>query len=94
MVENELKARIVVRQRLQMLVDLVLLAAFVGLVYLAAIPKSAVWFGEIADIVAVFAVIGVALVFTFENWRCPACDGLLGASIRPRTCGDCGAELA
>lgn len=34
-----------------------------------------------------------ALVFSFMNWRCPACNGYLGRTISPRFCAKCGAVL-
>ena len=34
-----------------------------------------------------------ALIFSFLNWRCPACKGYLGKAISPRFCVKCGAVL-
>ena len=34
-----------------------------------------------------------ALVFSFRNWRCPACDRYLGRRLNPRFCSKCGAVL-
>ena len=34
-----------------------------------------------------------ALIFSFLNWRCPACDRYLGREINPRFCTECGVEL-
>jgi len=33
------------------------------------------------------------IVFSFVNWRCPACRSYLGRRINPRFCGACGAQL-
>ncbi|MEO8277471.1 MAG: hypothetical protein ABI639_14755 [Thermoanaerobaculia bacterium] len=41
----------------------------------------------------VFAVVIGALVFSFRNWRCPACDRYLGKGSAPRFCPKCGVEL-
>jgi len=49
---------------------------------------SAVIWGPV---LAVF-VVG-ALVFSFKNWRCPACNGYLGKAFNPRYCSKCGVEL-
>ena len=40
----------------------------------------------------VASVIGI-LIFSFRNWRCPACNGYLGKGISPRFCPKCGAQL-
>lgn|SRR5262245_41763106 len=34
-----------------------------------------------------------ALIFSFLNWRCPACKGYLGKAISPRFCSKCGVVL-
>jgi rubrerythrin len=34
-----------------------------------------------------------AIVFSFRNWRCPACDRYLGKGGNPRFCPKCGAPL-
>jgi len=39
------------------------------------------------------AVIVAAVLFSFRNWRCPACDGYLGKAISPNFCLKCGAPL-
>ena len=42
---------------------------------------------------AFFAVMLVAVVFSFRNWRCPACSSYLGRAFNPRHCSNCGVEL-
>ena len=39
-----------------------------------------------------FLFVACALLFSFRNWRCPACDKYLGKGI-PRYCPRCGVEL-
>ena len=39
------------------------------------------------------AMIVGALVFSFRNWRCPACDKYFGRTFNPRHCHNCGIEL-
>ena len=39
------------------------------------------------------ALVGIT-VFTFRNWRCPACNGYLGRAMSPKFCPKCGAQLA
>ena len=41
-----------------------------------------------------FVVIGLLLIFSFRNWRCPACEGYLGRAISPKFCSKCGANLS
>jgi hypothetical protein len=34
-----------------------------------------------------------AVVFSWKNWRCPACDRYLGKVWNPRHCHSCGVAL-
>mgnify|MGYP001402959415 CR=1 FL=1 len=43
--------------------------------------------------VLIFAVLGAILVFSFRNWRCPACEGHLGKGMGARFCSKCGVQL-
>jgi hypothetical protein len=47
--------------------------------------------GVVASITLV--VVAAALVFSFRNWRCPACNAYLGRTMNPRHCQNCGAAL-
>ena len=38
-------------------------------------------------------VAGALAVFSFRNWRCPACEGHLGRGTGTRFCGKCGVQL-
>ena len=40
-----------------------------------------------------FVIILGILVFSFTNWRCPACNKYLGKGISPRFCSKCGVPL-
>ena len=42
---------------------------------------------------AFLCLVVAALIFSFLNWRCPACNGYLGRTISPRFCAKCGAVL-
>ena len=33
------------------------------------------------------------LVFSFRNWRCPACEKYLGRTFNPKHCQHCGIQL-
>jgi len=38
-------------------------------------------------------LVAAAVIFSFANWRCPACNGYLGRGINPKFCSKCGTEL-
>lgn len=38
-------------------------------------------------------VVVVVLLFSFWNWRCPACRGSLATVLNPKRCPQCGVEL-
>jgi hypothetical protein len=40
-----------------------------------------------------FAALAGAAVYSFFNWRCPACNKYLGKQWNPRFCSKCGAPL-
>lgn len=42
--------------------------------------------------VIVIAIVGYA-IFTYVNWRCPACNEYFYREIYPRYCPQCGAAL-
>lgn len=46
-------------------------------------------YGQIAG----FALILGLLIFSFKNWRCPACERYLGKSGIPRFCPQCAAQI-
>ena len=39
------------------------------------------------------ALVLAVLVFSFRNWRCPACEKYLGRSFNPKHCQNCGIQL-
>lgn len=43
-------------------------------------------------LMALVALVAYA-VFSFRNWRCPACDGSFGRALDPRFCPECGVAL-
>jgi MFS family permease len=47
---------------------------------------------QIAGPVLIALVLGV-LLFSFRNWRCPACNKYLGRAIHPKFCQNCGVAL-
>lgn len=69
----------------------------IAVVPVVALLAGGAWLGERAEnTVYPFIMIGVVvlmLIFSFRNWRCPACDGYLGRGISPKFCSKCGAQL-
>lgn len=59
----------------------------------AATDAPPAWLTEGWLLGVVLAGVGAALVFSFRNWRCPACDRYLGRGINPRFCPRCGVQL-
>lgn len=53
---------------------------------IAGLPRAFV------DTVVFGLMVGVVL-FSFVNWRCPACDGYLGKGTSPKFCRKCGTQL-
>lgn len=71
------------------------LGALLVLLYFSSDKDAGTVFGQSLTIVApLFAavLIGTA-VFSWWNWRCPACDRYLGRSATKKTCGKCGVVL-
>jgi hypothetical protein len=51
------------------------------------------WVPElIAGPLMLFGVPG-ALIYSYKNWRCPACNKYLGSSLFRKTCPACGIEV-
>ena len=90
--QEEFKRQFSTRRRRQIFlaVPIVVLAVCVR-IFSEQIQKTgipdAVW-------ITVFLVLVLgAILFSFRNWRCPACDRYLGRSIGPSFCPKCGVAL-
>jgi len=91
----EFKAAFAAKRRRQwQLVVLPALAAVIVIVIVGGRPEgmllglsAAVW-RPVA-----FAVVLAAVVFSFINWRCPACGRYLGRTFNPEYCSHCGIPL-
>ena len=91
---EQFKATYTLRRRRQLIsiVPTVLLAFLLGASdgrhgsTFAAIPQS---------YLLVIALAGLAglVLFSFRNWRCPACDRYLGKAMNPSFCSRCGVPL-
>lgn len=44
--------------------------------------------------VPIFIIFAIGIfIFSFSNWRCPACNSYLGKAMSPKFCQKCGAKL-
>src|SRR5690242_13062672 len=82
------------RQRRQYLVSLPTFCLFLLFIVFND-PKrlAAMGLPSNAAVVVLLGVIAVLGVFTFWNWRCPACNRYLGKKARPKLCRRCGVRL-
>ena len=70
-----------------------IILAFIGLLSVENNPTGIFGLAPSTILVAAFAVIISALVFSFLNWRCPSCNKYLGKAINPKFCSKCGTQL-
>lgn len=92
--EVEFKRLFAIRRKRQIVLAISLFVAIIAVVFLdesdpqglLGIPH-AVWGAGFVVLVL------VALIFSFRNWRCPACDRYLGKQMSPRYCSRCGVVL-
>lgn len=85
----EFRARFVQMQRYQAAMYVPLVGAVVLLVLsVRYLPDLAGDSGTIA--LGTAGLVGAAVVFSWLNWRCPACAKWLGTSLSPDCCPRCG----
>lgn len=90
---HDLRSEFAKRRRRQLLA-LIPVAAVVAVFFTANEKTGTSPLGPIAVVMplALAVLVGV-VIFSFANWRCPACKKYLGRSLNPRFCSDCGVEL-
>jgi len=82
------------RRRRQLALLVPVLLAFVCIVALAQIEGDTIFGLPTVLIFAIcLVVIVVGVIFSFFNWRCPACNSYLGRSLSPKFCWNCGVPL-
>lgn len=82
------------RRKRQLSVSLPFLLIFIASLWLRDHPEQTPLGMTGNSFVVVFlAAIAGILIFSFKNWRCPACDGYLGKGFNPSFCPKCGAQL-
>ncbi len=89
------KQEFAARRRRQLILAVPLVAVAIGLAMLGDERNGRAVLGMPAAVVApaFLLLVGGAIVFSFLNWRCPACDKYLGKGISPRFCPKCGVAL-
>ena len=92
--EAEFRQQFAVRRKRQIILAIPLFLAIIG-VAVAGDSLDRGLFGLPPGILlGAFLILVVgALVFSFRNWRCPACDGYLGKQMNPKFCSKCGFGL-
>lgn len=91
---QEFRTEFLKRRRRQILLAVPVVLAMVGMMSASGRPGETV-LGLPAQVAAVgfVSLVGLALVLSFTNWRCPACNRYLGKTISPRFCAKCGVSL-
>lgn len=92
--EAQFKQQFAARRKRQLILAVPLVLAVIAVAALRnsgpqeplGIPSS-VW-GS-----AFLVLVAGALIFSFRNWRCPACNRYLGKQYSPKFCSKCGVVL-
>jgi len=89
------KQEFAARRKRQLILAVPLVAVAIGLAMLGDERNGRAVLGMPTAVVApaFLLLVGGAIVFSFRNWRCPACDKYLGKGISPRFCPKCGVAL-
>jgi len=88
------KTQYALRKRRQLMVTVPLVLVFIALA-MADKAEGSFFSAVPADVfIPVFFIIIIgALIFSFRNWRCPACNKYLGKAVSLRFCPKCGIAL-
>ena len=83
------------RRRRQIILAVPLVAIILGFALLADDRKGGMVLGIPVAVAGppLLVLVGAAVVFSFWNWRCPACEKYLGKGLGPRFCPKCGVAL-
>lgn len=90
----EVKKQFKTRKIRQILVA-VLVIPIIGILFYVRENPTIELFGLNYDQIGKFSliIIGIVLVFSYYNWRCPSCKKYIGKKINPNHCDNCGVEL-
>ena len=91
---EEIKADFARRKRNQFIATVPVVLLIVGYVLFEEQLRSPALGVPPFVLVGVLLVLAIAMgVFSFRNWRCPACSGYLGKSASMKHCAKCGVVL-
>ncbi len=90
--QAEFKASFIEKQRYQVAIYVPLVGA-VALLVLSTRPDSDLWQEPGTMVLGTLALVLTTVVFSWFNWRCPACARYLGRGLNPAECPKCGVEL-
>jgi len=90
--QAEFKARFIQKQRYRVAILVPPFGALGLLLMSRRIPDF--WDQATTIILGILGLFLSAAVFTWLNWRCPACKRYLGRALSPRQCPKCKVELA
>ena len=92
--EREFKVSFASRRRRQYWIAIPFFVVILALA-LASDQEAVARFGIPPSILgpAMLVLVAGLLVFSFRNWRCPACNSYLGRGMNPRFCTKCGVAL-
>lgn len=82
------------RQKLQLVVSLPAVVVVFAVLIMSDRGGSIAGVSCKSLAIPAFAVLIGVLIFSLQNWRCPACNGYLGKGFAPRFCSKCGAPLS
>lgn len=85
------------RRKRQLILAVILLPLVIGVQLMrhgeGGGTLEAIGLTEAAAGKAFFGLVVGALLFSFKNWRCPACDAYLGRSVGHKFCPKCGVKF-
>jgi hypothetical protein len=92
--KDDFRAEYARRRKKQLLVA-ILIAPLVLVAIFTRGVGEAVW-GIPSQVFAIcfLLLIVAAVIFSFSNWRCPACNRYLGRGISYKFCPSCGVQLS
>jgi cell division protein FtsW (lipid II flippase) len=94
MVGTEIKTEFK-KRKIRQLIIAVLMVPVVGCLLIVSEKSDTSLFGLNHDQIGLtaLAIIGLALIISFINWRCPSCKKYIGKKINPNYCSNCGVDL-
>jgi hypothetical protein len=92
--EGQFKQQFAARRKRQLILTVpMILAVIPALALRDSGPRVILGIPSIVWGAAFLVLVAGALIFSFRNWRCPACDRYLGRKLNPKFCSNCGVVL-